>query len=194
MMQRTSVDYAYTHGGKTYEHDYWVRPALAILPKQQHRRLFDLGCGNGAIAADLQSAGFDVTGVDASESGIANANLAHPAIKLHVGSAYDDLAARYGRFPIVVSFEVVCYMYDPRSFDGAVFDLLQPGGLALISTPYHGYLKNLVVALYFDMFAKANAGLGLQAIVDAEERRANNCTRAARRQPAAAASCTSFGG
>ena len=62
MMQRTSVDYAYTHGGKTYEHDYWVRPALAILPKQQHRRLFDLGCGNGAIAADLQSAGFDVMG------------------------------------------------------------------------------------------------------------------------------------
>ncbi len=52
-------------------------------------------------------------GVDASEFGIANANLAHPEIKLDVGSAYDDLAADYGRFPIVVSFEVVCYMYDP---------------------------------------------------------------------------------
>ena len=46
-----------------------------------------------------------------------------------------------------MSFEVVCYLYDPRSFARAVFDLLEPGGLALISTPYHGYLKNLVIAL-----------------------------------------------
>ena len=146
-MTAVPLEYGFETAERRYNHGYLVRPALAILAKQPHRRLFDLGCGNGAIAADLQSAGFDVTGVDASESGIANANLAHPEIKLHVGSAYDDLAARYDRFPIVVSFEVVCYLYDPRPFARAVFDLLEPGGLALISTPYHGYLKNLVIAL-----------------------------------------------
>src|SRR4029079_3895809 len=89
--QETSVEYVYAHGDKAYEHGYLVRPALSILTKQQHRRLFDLGCGNGAIAADLKAGGFDVTGVDASESGIAHANLNHPEINLHVGSAYDDL-------------------------------------------------------------------------------------------------------
>ncbi len=39
-------------------------------------------------------------------------------------------------------------------------------------------------AVYFDIPLRRNAGLGLQAIIDAEERREVNCTRAARRQPA----------
>lgn len=147
MVEYQTITPAYTHGGKTYEHDYLVNPALAILTKQPHRRIFDLGCGNGAIAADLQSAGFDVTGIDVSESAIAHARLAHPNIKLHVGSAYDDLAGSYGLFPVVVSFEVVEHLYSPKAFARTVFDLLEPGGLALISTPYHGYLKNLAIAL-----------------------------------------------
>ena len=146
-MTVATVEYTFVTATKRYDHGYLVRPALAILAKQPHRRLFDLGCGNGAIAADLQSAGFEVTGVDSSKSGIAHANLAHPEIKLHVGSAYDDLAARHGRFPIVVSFEVVEHLYNPRLFAKTAFDLLEPGGLALISTPYHGYLKNLFIAL-----------------------------------------------
>jgi 2-polyprenyl-3-methyl-5-hydroxy-6-metoxy-1,4-benzoquinol methylase len=34
------------------------------------RRVCDLGCGNGYLAGKLAAAGFDVTGVDASQSGI----------------------------------------------------------------------------------------------------------------------------
>ena len=146
-MSVTPAEYTFTDGVKAYEHGYLLRPALAILAKHPHRRLFDLGCGNGAIAADLQFAGYQVTGVDTSESGIAHANIAYPEINLHVGSAYDDLAAHYGRFPIVVSFEVVEHLYSPRSFAKTAFDLLEPDGLLLISTPYHGYLKNLIIAL-----------------------------------------------
>jgi 2-polyprenyl-3-methyl-5-hydroxy-6-metoxy-1,4-benzoquinol methylase len=152
MSQSAPVEYKYTHGDKTYEHDYLVRPALSILKeemRQPHKaaRIFDLGCGNAAIAAELCAAAFSVTGVDVSESGIASARRAHPNIDLHVGSAYDDLAARFGQFPFVMSFEVVEHLYNPRAFARTVYDLLEPGGLALISTPYHGYLKNLLIAL-----------------------------------------------
>jgi 2-polyprenyl-6-hydroxyphenyl methylase/3-demethylubiquinone-9 3-methyltransferase len=28
-----------------------------------------------------------------------------------------------------------------------MYALLEPGGLAIISTPYHGYIKNLIMAL-----------------------------------------------
>ncbi len=111
------------------------------------RRIFELGCGNGAIADQLTQRGYDVTGVDPSEEGIAQANRTYPGLKLYQGSAYDDLAGQFGRFPVVISLEVVEHVYFPRQFAATLFDLLEPGGGAIISTPYHGYLKNLALAL-----------------------------------------------
>ena len=110
------------------------------------RRAFDLGCGNGAVAAELTAAGYTVSGVDPSDDGIRLAREHHPGLDLHPGSAYDDLAGRFGRFPAVVSLEVVEHLFDPRKFARVVFDLMEPGGTAVVSTPYHGYLKNLALA------------------------------------------------
>jgi 2-polyprenyl-6-hydroxyphenyl methylase/3-demethylubiquinone-9 3-methyltransferase len=39
------------------------------------------------------------------------------------------------------------HVYSPREFARTVYDLLEDGGVALISTPYHGYFKNLAIAL-----------------------------------------------
>jgi 2-polyprenyl-3-methyl-5-hydroxy-6-metoxy-1,4-benzoquinol methylase len=110
-------------------------------------RLFDLGCGNGSVANALVQKGWDVTGVDPSIEGIQQANVAYPTLKLKNGSAYDDLAAQYGQFPVLLSLEVIEHVYAPRLYAKTAFDLLQPGGVAIISTPYHGYWKNLVMAL-----------------------------------------------
>jgi 2-polyprenyl-3-methyl-5-hydroxy-6-metoxy-1,4-benzoquinol methylase len=61
-------------------------------------RVFELGCGNGSVANVLAQQGWSVTGVDPSTEGIAQANAQYPTLKLEEGSAYDDLAARFGRF------------------------------------------------------------------------------------------------
>lgn len=111
------------------------------------RRVFELGCGNGSVANALAQQGWEVVGVDPSLEGIAQANATYPHLKLEVGSAYDDLAQRYGRFPVVTSLEVVEHVYFPRKYAATLFDVLQPGGTAVISTPYHGYWKNLAMAL-----------------------------------------------
>ena len=63
------------------------------------------------------------------------------------GSAYDDLATQYGQFPVVLSLEVVEHVYAPRRYVRTVFALLTAGGTAIISTPFHGYWKNLALAL-----------------------------------------------
>lgn len=110
-------------------------------------RLFELGCGNGSVARVLTARGWDVTGVDPSAEGIAQAQSAYPELKLATGSAYDDLAAHYGRFPVVLSLEVVEHVYAPRHYARTLFDLLEPGGTTILSTPYHGYWKNLALAL-----------------------------------------------
>ena len=87
-----------------------------------------------------------MVGVDASNSGIEQARRAYPDIRFDVASAYDDLAAVYGQFDAVVSLEVVEHLYDPRLYAKTMFDLVRPGGGVVVSTPYHGYLKNLALA------------------------------------------------
>jgi SAM-dependent methyltransferase len=79
--------------------------------------------------------------------GIAQVQAARPHLRLETGSAYDDLVARYGTFPAVISLEVVEHVYAPRDYARTLFDLVEPGGIALVSTPYHGYWKNLALAL-----------------------------------------------
>jgi len=135
----------------THAHDYLLPAVMAELqelrPALREQRLFDLGCGNGSVAWALSRAGWDVTGVDPSSEGIGQARAAYPQLKLQLGSAYDDLASQYGRFPVVISLEVVEHVYFPRKYAATLFDLVEPGGVAIVSTPYHGYWKNLVLAV-----------------------------------------------
>ena len=88
-----------------------------------------------------------MAGVDPSEEGIAHARQKSPVLNVEVGSADEDLVKRFGRFPLVLCLEVVEHVYFPRKLVGRIRDLLEDGGTAIISTPYHGYWKNLAIAL-----------------------------------------------
>ena len=97
--------------------------------------------------AQLPKLGYDVTGIDPSEQGVSLAKRFYPSLKIEQGSAYDDLAVQYGRFPAVISLEVVEHVYFPRKYAATLFKLVEEGGTAIISTPYHGYWKNLTLSL-----------------------------------------------
>jgi 2-polyprenyl-6-hydroxyphenyl methylase/3-demethylubiquinone-9 3-methyltransferase len=151
-IQGTKDDSAYhwPDAGHNCSHPYLLPAVLRALRGfawSGERRVFDLGCGNGAAASTLGDQGYRVTGVDPSAEGIAHANRAYPKLDLQQGSAYDDLSARFGTFPVVVSLEVVEHLYDPPTYAATLFKLLEPGGMAILSTPFHGYWKNLAIAV-----------------------------------------------
>lgn len=145
--------YRYTHSGQSHAHAYLfphLDRAISAHFSQRpacRRRVFDLGCGNGSTAAHLSELGYEVVGVDPSEQGIQQANFQYPELSLHRGSAYEPLNRKFGRFPVVISLEVVEHVYAPRDYAATLFDLTEPDGLAIVSTPYHGYLKNLALAV-----------------------------------------------
>jgi len=143
--------YVYQDSGLNSSHSYLLPIVTHILKslnfQNKNKKIFELGCGNGSIASELKKMGFDVTGVDPSEQGISQANRNYPDLNLRQGSAYDDLAVQYGQFPIVISLEVIEHVYFPRKFVATLFSLLEKGGIAIVSTPYHGYWKNLAMAL-----------------------------------------------
>ncbi len=145
------VGYHYAHAKLNQSHDVLLPTVLRLLDELSlpviDKRLFELGCGNGSVAHELSQREWDVTGVDPSTEGIAQALQNYSDLKLQNGSAYDDLVSQYGQFPLVLSLEVVEHVYAPRHYARTVFDLLSDGGAAIISTPYHGYWKNLALAV-----------------------------------------------
>jgi 2-polyprenyl-6-hydroxyphenyl methylase/3-demethylubiquinone-9 3-methyltransferase len=140
-------DYGYSNSECSHAHSYLLHEVKDILEEVRAENVFDLGCGNGSVAAHLEEEGYDVVGVDPSEDGIQQAKKAYPALDVHVGSAYDNLAEEYGQYDVTLSLEVVEHVYYPERYAETVFSLTRPGGYAVLSTPYHGYLKNLLIAL-----------------------------------------------
>lgn len=110
-------------------------------------RVLDAGCGNGTFAQVLTERGYKVCGTDLSEKGIDNARSLNIG-RFEVASVYDDLRELFGQqFDAIISLEVVEHLYDPPTFAMRMHQALKPAGRLIISTPYHGWLKNVAIAL-----------------------------------------------
>ena len=112
------------------------------------RSICDLGCGNGHIAGRLNLHGYQVTGIDASRSGIGIARRAYPSVEFIEAMIDRELGQlSLPRFDLVLSSDVIEHLYRPSDLLEAAFTVLKPGGHVLLGTPYHGYLKNLALAV-----------------------------------------------
>ena len=112
----------------------------------------DLGCGNGYLASRLGAAGYSVLGVDASDRllSLARAHYRSERVEFHqalFGSATTGELRARGPFDLAVSVDVVEHLYRPASLVETAAAMLKPGGTFVICTPFHGYLKNLAIAV-----------------------------------------------
>ena len=112
-------------------------------------RILDAGCGNGVLAGTLLKEGFRVTGIDVSQTGIDLCRRAYPDGVFHLASVSDDrFVDLVGTgYDIIISAEVIEHLYSPAAFLKNCRQALSDGGSLIITTPYHGYLKNLLLAL-----------------------------------------------
>jgi 2-polyprenyl-3-methyl-5-hydroxy-6-metoxy-1,4-benzoquinol methylase len=148
VLETRTEHYRYDKSDLSHTHAYLWSPLKKVLETvPPPAEVFELGCGNGSTAGALSNLGYHVTGVDPSLDGIRIARENFPQCRIEQGSAYDELAGIYGTFDAVISLEVIEHLFYPRQFASAVAGLLRPDGIAIVSTPYHGYLKNLALAL-----------------------------------------------
>ena len=142
------AEYRYNDDQPTFTNAY-LWPALRRLLARHApppQRVFELGCGNGSTARMLAADGYSVVAVDPSATGIEIAKQsASDRLRFELGSTSEDLGARFGTFPVVVSLEVIEHCPSAHEYMRAFRSVLAPGGIGIISTPYHGYLKNLLV-------------------------------------------------
>ena len=127
---------------------------LVNLVREQSgvRSVCDLGCGTGFLAAKIGQLGHRVVGLDASAPYLEvarrhysseNVTFRRAVFGVDVGTA----AADEGTFDLVVSSDVIEHLYRPADLIETAVRLLRPGGVLIVGTPYHGYGKNLAIAL-----------------------------------------------
>lgn len=122
---------------------------IGLISQGRSLKIIDIGCGNGYVASVLAEAGHSVTGVDVSTDGIVIARAAYPHIQFFVCSVYDEqlMEIAGALSDCLIALELVEHLLYPKQLFEQSYRLLRPGGHLIISTPSHGYVKNLSISL-----------------------------------------------
>jgi SAM-dependent methyltransferase len=110
-------------------------------------RVLDLGCGEGHFAALLARAGADVIAADVAEEPLRRAHQAHPTLELRLLEPEAPLPFEDRSFDAVWAGEVIEHVADTQAWLSEVRRVLRSGGALLLSTPDHGPLRLLSLAL-----------------------------------------------
>lgn len=144
-------DYNWENDALTDAHNCFMIPIINMLPTDGSP-ILDIGCGNGSFANYLIEKGFNVYGTDASETGVNIANKKNPGRFFIQDLSVDELPEELKgiKFKTIISTEVIEHLYNPRKYIQFCKNILEKssGGNLIISTPYHGYLKNLILAFF----------------------------------------------
>ncbi len=159
-------EYSYQHSNLGHHHAYLTKPLMKMIketihqyPQEQSKpRILDIGCGNGSFTHFIAQQGYEVVGVEESDSGIKLARNNFTNCQFLQGSIYNLPETKLiDKFDIVISLEVIEHLFYPKELVRAAKKVLKPNGRLIVTTPYHGYLKNLALALSGKMDAHFHA-------------------------------------
>jgi len=140
---------------KTCSYNYLYQLILKIIEKiglETDSKILDAGCGGGQLIYDLYKIGYlNIYGFDASLSAIeiAKKNFVEIESKYFVHNAFEKMLP--GNMPIeydlIISMEVIEHLFNPKIYLNNIYTWLSRDGYLILTTPYHGWLKNLVIVL-----------------------------------------------
>jgi 2-polyprenyl-3-methyl-5-hydroxy-6-metoxy-1,4-benzoquinol methylase len=149
--EQVGISYEYRAADHEISHSY-LKPIVDGLIKDvpAGSTVLDMGCGNGSFLSLYRDRGWNLFGTDFSPTGIEIARNNYPDIKFILGDSQtsaDDLLNQVGSVDLIISTEVIEHLYNPKAFLRTAYEVLKPGGVMVVTTPYHGYLKNLLLAV-----------------------------------------------
>jgi SAM-dependent methyltransferase len=118
-------------------------PVFAMLSPRPGERILDLGCGDGALTAEIKAAGADVLGVDLSEELLAVARMKGLAVRRMDGHELDFVS----EFDAVFSNAALHWMRAPERVIEGVARALKPRGRFVGELGAHGNVAAIATAM-----------------------------------------------
>jgi len=143
--QRTEKD----EGGLNYsDHASQVKIKTVLAAIEKGKHVLDYGSGDGQHASLIQKhCSADVVGVDISPRAVDMARKRNPALSFHVIEDGKPLPFERETFDVVFAGDVIEHLLDVDSLVREWSRVTKQGGLLIVTTPYHGFVKNVVIAL-----------------------------------------------
>jgi ubiquinone/menaquinone biosynthesis C-methylase UbiE len=123
------------------------RRALLLEHVRPGARVLDLGCGEGDFAAAAADAGAEVVGVEVAEAAVDRARRRHPELDVRLAPVDGPLPVDDGAFDLVWCSEVLEHVADTQGFLSEARRVLAPGGRLVVTVPFHGRVKDVLIAL-----------------------------------------------
>lgn len=137
------------HGEDVPGHHSYNLPAIQSFLPEVPQKVLDCGCGAGRVAHWLHGLGHNVWGCDYSESGVKVARETYEGPEYFQANVVDDGVhiVPEGGYDGVVSVEVIEHLYDPEAMLLNCAKIIRDDGWIVLTTPYHGWLKNMALAV-----------------------------------------------
>jgi 2-polyprenyl-3-methyl-5-hydroxy-6-metoxy-1,4-benzoquinol methylase len=146
---------------RTYHERLWESVPEGLLPQSfalrraflleriaAGERVLDVGCGEGVFSAELSGAGAQVVGIDVAERPLRRGRARHPGTDLRLVPADGRWPLEDAIFDVVWAGEVIEHVADTAGWLSEIRRVLRPGGRLLLSTPDHGPILILRMALW----------------------------------------------
>src|ERR1700722_11461133 len=150
MSENTVEEYGWHDDGGPGSCGHIAPKVMELIKKHNLRRVLDLGAGNGSLCGMIANLGCEVVGVEYDKKGCEVARGSYPRIPFYNFGVQDDpsdLMSAEEPFEAVISTEVIEHLFSPHLLPLYAARTLKEHGLLIISTPYHGYLKNLALSI-----------------------------------------------
>jgi ubiquinone/menaquinone biosynthesis C-methylase UbiE len=110
--------------------------------------VLEVGCGDGSFTRSLATHSSRVTAVDISVSQIARNAVALPQITFLQHDLALPMPFANGTFEAIWCSEVLEHLFDPGLALREMHRVLAVGGRLLVTVPYHGLFKDVLIALF----------------------------------------------
>ena len=99
------------------------------------KRVLDVGCFTGYCSKAFQDMGNEVVGIDASLPAITKAKELYSGPEFYCIDAMNlTTHFAHGSFDVIVASEIIEHVLDPKFFLKQIKEVLQPGGLLILTT------------------------------------------------------------
>jgi trans-aconitate methyltransferase len=119
---------------------------VELLAPRPGERIVDVGCGTGALTAQIAAAGAEIVGIDASEAMVARARELYPQLRFEVAKG-EEFTLEY---PVdaVFSSAALHWMSPPEAVATSVARALKPGGRFVAEMGGRENIAAIVGAIY----------------------------------------------
>src|SRR5262245_55080128 len=124
----------------------WMHAELQAV--SQKSEVLEVGCGDASFTKNLAEYSPRVTAIDISMDQIELNARAHPEINFLQHDVAEPFPFKTGTFDVIWCSEVLEHLFDPGFALREMHRVMAPGGKLLVTVPYHGVFKDVLIALF----------------------------------------------